>query len=147
MNKLATDRAADILLVTSSSDEISQLQRGIRRAKIENRLHHVGDAVEAVAYLHRREPYLDAPLPGLVLLDTNLPKDSIRNLIASIRGDTRLSHIALIGLVDDGFEPVEFKDYVLDLDDTIEKPFTLRKLVEVLCQVDGFSFLLLRSED
>lgn len=145
MDKTATERAADILLVSSNHAEVTQLQTAIRRAKVQNRLHHVGDAIEAQAYLHREGPYENAPLPGLVLLDTALPKLSVVNLIASVKGDNGLSQVAIIGLVDDGFEPVELDDYVLALDDTIEKPFTLRKLGEALCHIDGLSFLLTRT--
>ena len=147
MNKRAKERAADILLVTSNQDEVTQLQTAIRRAKLQNRLHHVGDAVEAKAYLRREGPYQNAPLPGLVLLDTALPGDSVVKLIESVKADSDLSQIALVGLVDDGLEPVELDEYVLSLDDTIEKPFTLRKLVEAICHVDSLSFLLVRSDD
>src|SRR6202043_1860565 len=58
------DNPADVALVCEA------LAGSLRHSKINS----VGDGVEAMAFLDRREKYANVPQPDLVILDLNLPK-------------------------------------------------------------------------
>lgn len=58
-----------------------------------NTLHVVRDGEEALDFLYREGDHTDAPRPGLVLLDLNLPKYSGRQILERVKSDPDLCDI------------------------------------------------------
>lgn len=145
MNKYLMQRAADILLVVGNFDEQRQIRESLKQAKIKNRLHHVGDAAEASSYLRREGPYLYAPIPGLVLLDASLPARSVIDLITALKTDAQFAGIPVVVLVGSESERQLIENCIYAADGSIEKPFNLTELIQVLISVDTLSFLLVQS--
>lgn len=146
MNGHSRLRAADLLLVAGSFDGFNHIQHSLQRAKIRNRLHHVGDAAEARAYLRRDGPYLHAPTPGLILLDEGLQTDSVIALITELKTDPQFAGIAVIACAGSESEYDVIDNCIYEVDGRIQKPFNLGEFIQVLLSVDPLSFLLLRSE-
>ena len=71
-----TDPADEIhvLLVEDDPGDVLMTQEAFEHHKLRNQLHVVSDGVEALAFLRREGEFADAPRPGLVLLDLNLPR-------------------------------------------------------------------------
>src|SRR5438034_9785612 len=60
------------------------------------RVHFVEDGEELMDYLHRRGRYAnpqDSPLPGLILLDLNMPRKDGREVLREIDADPDLRRI------------------------------------------------------
>lgn len=62
-----------VLLVEDDPGDVLMTQEAFEHHKLRNQLHVVPDGVEALAFLRREGEHADAPRPGLVLLDLNLP--------------------------------------------------------------------------
>ena len=75
----------EILLVEDSPTDVLLAKEALEYSKIANNLHTVPDGVEAMAFLRREGKYQDAPRPGLILLDLNLPRKDGREVLAEIK--------------------------------------------------------------
>ncbi len=145
MNMNLMQRATDVLLVVGNFDEQRQIRESLKQAKVKNRLHHVGDAAEASSYLRREGPYMYAPIPGLVLLDASLPARSVIDLITALKTDAQFAGIPVVVLVGSESERQLIENCIYAADGSIEKPFNLTELIQVLISVDTLSFLLVQS--
>ena len=65
-----------ILIVEDNIDDEFMIRRAFQKAHIVNEIRSVRDGEEALEYLLKRDRYAgaDHAMPGLVLLDLNLPK-------------------------------------------------------------------------
>lgn len=89
-------QSADVLIVASDIDDVIRIRQTLQQARLKNRLHHVGDALEASAYLRREEPYSQAPRPNLVLIDASLSRSCVLDLVAELQADRDLEEIPII---------------------------------------------------
>ena len=78
-------RLVEILLVEDNPGDVRLTQEVFKEAKILNRLHVVGDGVDAMAFLRRKGGYADVVRPDIVLLDLNLPRKSGRDVLKEIK--------------------------------------------------------------
>lgn len=145
MNNYLMQRTDDVLLVVGDSDNLHQIRLSLQQARFKSRLHHVGDAVEARAYIRRDGPYMDAPTPGLVLLDASLPQESVIDLIAELKADARFPAIPVVVLVGSESEHRRIANSLHGLGCIAQKPFSLYELARIQLPVDTLSFLLLPS--
>lgn len=145
MSDYLMQRAAGVLLVVGDIDELRQIRHSLQQAKLKNRLHHVGDAAEAKAYLRHEGPYALAPSPGLVLLDANLAQESGVELVAEMKTDPQLAGIPVIMLAGSESEYLVIENSVYAADGIIQKPLSLPKLLQALISVDTLSIVLVQS--
>lgn len=62
-------------------------------------LHFACDGVELMNYLYRRAPFSDVsryPIPALILLDLNMPRQSGREALRAVRSDPDLRTIPVV---------------------------------------------------
>ena len=67
--------------------------------RLANELHFVEDGEELMDYLRRRGKYAnlaDLPLPGMILLDLNMPRKAGHECLDEIKGNEHLRSIAVI---------------------------------------------------
>ena len=69
-----TLKLVDVLLVEDDEGDILMTREAFEFYKIRNPLHVVTDGEQALHFLRRTGPFADAPRPGLILLDVNLPR-------------------------------------------------------------------------
>jgi len=89
-------RRVPILLVEDNPGDIRLTREALRGGGITNPMDVVTDGAAALAYLHGEPPYADAPRPGLVLLDLNLPRVDGGQVLAMIKTDPDLCSIPVI---------------------------------------------------
>jgi CheY-like chemotaxis protein len=82
-----------ILLVEDSHADAILIQEALRQAAVEEEIERVVDGEAALARLRG-----GAPLPGLVLLDLNLPGLDGRAVLAEVKADPRLREIPVVVL-------------------------------------------------
>jgi two-component system, chemotaxis family, response regulator Rcp1 len=130
----------EILLVEDSPTDILLAKEALEYSKIVNNLHTVPDGVEAIAFLRREGKYNDAPRPGLILLDLNLPKKDGREVLAEIKTDDKFKRIPVVVLTTSKNEADIFKAYGLHANCYIVKPVDFEKFAEVVRNIENFWF-------
>ena len=91
-------RGVPILLVEDNPGDIRLTREALRGGGITNPMDVVSDGAAALAYLRREPPYADAPRPGLILLDLNLPRVDGGQVLTMIKTDPDLCSIPVIVL-------------------------------------------------
>src|SRR4051812_17902812 len=90
-----------ILLVEDSDEDYAITKRSFAKAGLINPLFRVADGEAALDFLYRRGEYsegADAPRPGVILLDLNLPGTDGREVLKVIKQDEFLRKIPVIVL-------------------------------------------------
>jgi len=124
----------EILLVEDNEDDILLEQEAIVEAKLVNLMYVVRDGEEAVAYLRREGKYQNAQLPGLILLDINMPKKNGFEVLNEIKADPALMHIPIVMLTTSDSESDIVKSYARGACSFITKPMDFDKFREVIRQ-------------
>ena len=89
-------RGVPILLVEDNPGDVRLTREALRGCGITNPVNVVNDGAAALAYLHREPPYDQAPRPGLILLDLNLPRVDGGQVLTVIKTDPELRTIPVI---------------------------------------------------
>jgi CheY-like chemotaxis protein len=88
-----------VLYVEDEESDVLLLRLAFEKAGIRNPIHSVGDGKAATDYLAGNTPYSDRtqyPLPGLVLLDLNLPYWSGFEVLAWLRQQEALPRLPVL---------------------------------------------------
>ena len=124
----------EILLVEDNEDDILLEQEALSDAKLVNLMYVVRDGDEAIAYLRRQGKYRDAQVPGLILLDINMPKKNGFEVLNEIKADPALMHIPVVMLTTSDSEADIVKSYAKGACSYITKPMDFDKFQEVVKQ-------------
>ncbi len=98
----------------------------------------VADGAEALAFLRKQDPYGDAVLPHLIVLDLNLPKIDGREVLAQIKMDESLKHIPVVILTSSSAEHDIYEAYSRHANCYVAKPFDLDDYVAVAKAIHRF---------
>jgi CheY-like chemotaxis protein len=128
----------DVLLVEDDPGDALMTQEAFEHHKIRNTLHVVKDGVEALAFLRREGEHADAPRPGLILLDLNLPRKDGREVLAEVKADAELRHIPVVVLTTSDAEEDILRSYSLHANAYVTKPVDFDRFIEVVRQIDDF---------
>ena len=131
-------KVIDILLVEDSEGDARLSMEAMRDSKIRNKMHHVVDGEEAMAFLRKEGKYSKAPRPDLILLDLNLPKKDGREVLAEIKKDDELKRIPVVVLTISSAEEDILKSYNLHANCFITKPIDLSQFMKVVHSVEDF---------
>jgi CheY-like chemotaxis protein len=124
----------EILLVEDNEDDILLEQEAIADAKLVNLMFVVRDGEEALAYLRRQDQYQNAQMPGLVLLDINMPKKNGFEVLNEMKADPDLMHIPVVMLTTSDSEADIVKSYAKGACSFITKPMDFDKFRDVIKQ-------------
>ena len=91
-------------------------------------------------YLHQKGQYSNAPRPGLILLDLNMPRKDGREALKEIKSDPALRQIPIVVLTTSQAEEDIFRSYDLGANSFISKPVTFDGLVEAIKDLDKYWF-------
>ena len=124
---LIEDNPADIRLTLEASSAAGLTRMDVITA---------GDT--AMAYLRREPPYQDAPRPGLVLLDLNLPHVDGRHVLTAIKTDPDLHTIPVIILTTSAAPPDIELAYREHANCYLVKPLGFTALVDTIEIISAF---------
>ncbi|CAN5237882.1 response regulator [soil metagenome] len=130
----------DILLVEDSPGDVRLVREALHEIALANRLHHVDDGEEAMAYLRLDPPYLEgsAPRPDLILLDLNLPRKGGHEVLRELKGDPRFRRIPIIVLTTSDADDDITRSYDLSANCFVTKPANLDEFLDVMHCVEDF---------
>jgi CheY-like chemotaxis protein len=140
-------RQSVTILLADDDEEDRQLTRdALQDAKLANEMRFVVDGQDLMDYLRRQgryaDPAVDAPRPGIILLDLNMPKKDGREALAEIKADESLRRIPVVVLTTSNDEQDVFKSYDLGVNSFITKPVTFAGLVEAMSTWSRYWFEL-----
>jgi CheY-like chemotaxis protein len=125
-----------ILMADDDEDDRELTRDALHEARLANDLRFVFDGVELMDYLRREGTYADssveAPRPGIILLDLNMPKKNGREALAEIKAEETLRRIPIVVLTTSNDEQDVLRTYDLGANSFITKPVTFGGLVEVM---------------
>lgn len=136
-------RSITILLTDDDEEDLQMTLEALQESRLGNDLRITRDGEELMDYLLRRGRYADpsdAPMPGLILLDLNMPKKDGREALAEIKANPDLRQIPVIVLTTSKAEEDIFRSYDLGVNSFISKPVTFAGLVEAMKVLSQYWF-------
>lgn len=124
-----------ILLAEDDLDDRQLAQDAFVECRLANHVHFVEDGEELMDYLFRRGKYVSLagePLPGLILLDLNMPKKDGREALKEIKEHPELRRIPVVVLTTSKAEEDIVRTYDLGVNSYVTKPVTFDSLVEII---------------
>ena len=113
-------------------------REAFKQGRLNNNLHVVDDGEQALAFLRREGEYGNAPRPGLILLDLNLPRMDGREVLKEIKGDAALSSIPVVVLTTSNDEADVLKSYQLHANCYLTKPVEFDNFTNVVRSLEHF---------
>jgi CheY-like chemotaxis protein len=138
MNEDATPRAVDVLLVEDDEGDVLMTREAFAHFKIRNPLHVVGDGEKALQFVRRSGEYSDAPRPGLILMDLNLPRRGGLEVLNELKQDPELRVIPVVILTTSRASEDVLRSYAQHANAYISKPVDFEQFIDVIRQIDNF---------
>jgi CheY-like chemotaxis protein len=132
-----------ILYAEDDPEDRMLVEDALRESRLANELHFVEDGEELMDCLKRRGKYAEldgAPLPGLVLLDLNMPKMDGREALREIKANPNLRRIPIVVLTTSKAEEDILRSYDLGVNSFIIKPVTFESLVDIVRTLGKYWF-------
>ncbi len=130
-----TPKPVMILLAEDDDDDFALTRDALIESDVLNELQRFKDGEELMAYLRQNRAIGDqktSPVPGLILLDLNMPRKDGRECIREIRADSALRAIPIVVLTTSKAEEDVLRSYELGVNSFIKKPVTFQGLVEAV---------------
>ncbi len=124
-----------ILLVEDDEDDIRLVERAFKKGKILNKLYAVRDGEESMEFLHHTGRFTneaEAPRPGIILLDLNMPRMSGREVLEQIKADKDLRRIPVIILTTSDTQKDIFESYDHGANTFITKPVEFNGFLDAI---------------
>ena len=132
-----------ILIADDDEDDCMLAHEALIESHLQHELHVVKDGEELMDYLYRRGKFTNlenASLPGLILLDLNMPKKDGREALKEIKSNPTFKHIPVVILTTSkAAEDIQLS-YSLGANSFIIKPVTFASLVEVMKTIGKYWF-------
>ena len=132
------EREIEILLIEDNPGDARLTIEALKEAKVRNRLNHLSDGIEGLAFLRRQGKFAHAQRPDLILLDLNLPRKDGREVLAEIKADSQLKRIPVVILTTSQAEEDILRAYNLNANCYVSKPVDLDQFIKVVRSINDF---------
>lgn len=131
-----------ILMADDDDDDYMLTKKALGESRLLNTLVRVRDGEELLDYLNRRGEYTaeNAPRPGVILLDLNMPKMDGREALREIKSNDSLKNIPVVVFTTSKAEEDIYKTYQLGVNSFITKPVTFDSLTNVMRTLGNYWF-------
>lgn len=132
-----------ILIVEDSPEDFEATLRALRQAKVPACVQHCQDGDEVLDYLHRRGRFADpadAPRPGLILLDLNLPGTEGCEVLHFIKNHASFRAIPVIVLTTSSDRRDVEATYAAGANSYIQKPVDLDSYMRLVRLIAEYWF-------
>lgn len=136
-------RLMQVLLIEDNPGDI-RLMREALNGHHNIELNVADNGEDALAYLHRQEPFASAKRPDIILLDLNLPRRDGREVLAEVKRDETLRRIPVIVLTTSQSENDVLKVYDLHANCYVQKPVDFDEYIRVIGTMEEFWFKVAR---
>ena len=132
-----------IIIAEDDPDDRLLLKDAFDESRVSNPLVFVNDGEELMDYLHRRGSYENLPedvLPGIILLDLNMPKKDGPTALKEIKDSKAFQHIPVVILTTSKADEDIVRTYGLGGSSFITKPVTFEGLCDVVKTLKHYWF-------
>lgn len=132
-----------ILMADDDADDRRLTQEALEEGRLINDVRFVDNGEELMEYLRKQgkfAPPAEAPRPGLILLDLNMPRKDGRTVLKEIKSDRDLRQIPVVVLTTSKADEDVYKSYDLGVNSYIVKPVTFEALVDILQTLEKYWF-------
>src|SRR5678816_1416382 len=132
-----------ILMADDDADDRRLTQEALEEGRLINDVRFVDNGEELMDYLRKQgkfAPPAEAPRPGLILLDLNMPRKDGRTVLKEIKSDRDLRQIPCLLLTTSKADEDVYKSYDLGVNSYIVKPVTFEALVDILQTLEKYWF-------
>lgn len=131
-----------ILIADDDIDDCELIRDALKESRLLNQIHFVHDGEQLLSYLLAQSalPSTEKKLPGLILLDLNMPRMDGREVLLELKKYPELHQIPVIVLTTSQAEEDIIRSYNLGANSFITKPVEFKTLVEVLRDVGRYWF-------
>ncbi|MDT5122166.1 MAG: hypothetical protein QOC96_1648 [Acidobacteriota bacterium] len=131
------DKGKPIIILLADDDEEDRMLAcdALKESRLSNEIYCVTDGEDLMDYLHHRGKYIppaEAPRPGLILLDLNMPKKDGREALREIKSDLNLRQIPVVVMTTSKAHEDIFISYDSGASSFISKPVTFEGLIDVM---------------
>lgn len=137
-------RLLTILMADDDADDRQMTREAMEVSHLVNDMRFVVDGEDLMDYLHHRGAYaaggVEAPRPGIILLDLNMPRKDGSEALAEIKSDPHLRQIPVVVLTTSRAEEDVLRTYDLGVNSFITKPVTFAGLCEVVQSFSQYWF-------
>jgi CheY-like chemotaxis protein len=133
-----------ILLADDDEDDRMMTRKAFEKHKLANDFYTVNDGEELMKFLLRQGKYADAPRPGLILLDLNMPRKDGREALKELKANEKLRNIPLVVLTTSSEEEDVLKSYNLGANSYITKPVGFESLVKIVGSLGQYWFQVVK---
>lgn len=123
-----------ILLVEDDQVDTMTVRRALKELRVTNRLEHVENGEEALAYLRDRAK----DRPCIILLDLNMPLMSGTEFLQIVKHDPELRRIPVIALTTSGERRDKMESFNLGVAGYMRKPVDYGQFVEMIRSIDAY---------
>lgn len=135
-----------VLLAEDDEHDIIAIKRAWRTLGIPNPLAIVNDGEACLDYLFRRGDYVNATLPGLLLLDLHMPRRDGLETLRAIRADARTARLPVVILTTSKAEEDRLRSYDFGANAYIVKPVGFENFTAAMRTIHAFWKLVERPE-
>jgi CheY-like chemotaxis protein len=134
----------EILLVEDDLGDAKRTIDALKSGRLRNRITHVEDGVEAMAYLRREGEYENAPRPDLILLDLHMPRMNGQDVLAEVKEDPELRRIPVVMMTASKQEKDIIMAYDLHVNCYVIKPIDLDQFLGAVKSIEHFWFSIVK---
>ena len=130
-----------ILLADDDEEDRMLAADALAASRVVNDLRFVEDGDDLLDYLYNRGRFSnaeEAPRPGLILLDLNMPRKDGREALREIKADPDLRRIPIVVLTTSKAEEDIYRTYDLGANSFITKPVSFEGLVAVMRDIGRY---------
>jgi CheY-like chemotaxis protein len=135
---MAVKRPIEILLVEDNPGDARLTFEALKDGRIVNNIHHVTDGEQAMQFLRKQGPFVDAPTPDIVLLDLNLPRKNGREVLQDMKTEETLRGIPVVALTTSSARDDVNACYALGANAYVVKPVEFDRFLDVVRAFEDF---------
>ena len=136
-----------ILMVDDDEDDCLLTKEALEESRLENPIYFVHNGIALMNYLEGKDIYADRdqyPLPGLILLDLNMPRLDGRGALKRIKKNPAFSRIPVIVMTTSREEADVLATYDLGASSFITKPITFNDMIKTIQTIGDYWFAIVR---
>ncbi|HET6991527.1 MAG TPA: response regulator, partial [Bacteroidia bacterium] len=136
-------RSIEILIADDDEEDRMLIIDALKESRLSNNIQSVEDGQELMDYLRGENRFSDRekyPLPGIILLDLNMPKKDGREALKEIKSDNVLRSIPIIVLTTSKAEEDILRTYNLGVNSFITKPVSFSGMIDVMKVLNRYWF-------
>jgi CheY-like chemotaxis protein len=130
----------ELLVVDDNPADVALISEALAGTKYHSKITSVGDGVEALAFLYRRDKFVHAIRPHLVILDLNLPKRDGLAVLAAMKAGPDLRLIPVVIFSTSQLRKDIMRSYEMGANCYVTKPGNLNGFFSAVKSIEEFWF-------